>query len=258
MTEGRAVIVVPHGALHLLPFAALYSDREPLGRAGLSYVPSLDLLGRMLERSAPPPSDPSLLAIINPARDPTLESGRQQAELPAFFRPPPSRFHLPGDTATPGPQQLLEAAGAYDYLHVFTHGTFNPERPLDSSLDFGGTALTATDLYRASADHPPLTRTRLVTLTACETGRGDVRVGDEVLGLPRAFLYGGAEAMVTTLWRTDASFSDRLVTRLYEQLRAGVPRAQALTTAVADTVALRPEYRHPFYWAPFVLIGDPR
>jgi tetratricopeptide (TPR) repeat protein len=256
--EGRAVIVVPHGVLHLLPFAALYSDREPHGRAGLSYVPSMDLLGRMLARSATPPRDPSLLAIINPARDPTLESGRQQAELPAFFRPPPSRFHTPGDASTPIPEQLLDAAAAYDYLHIFTHGTFNPERPLDSSLDFGGTALTATDLYRASAERPPLTHTRLVTLTACETGRGDVQVGDEVLGLPRAFLYGGAEAMVTTLWRTDASFSDRLVTRLYEQLRAGVPRARALATAVADTVALRPEYRHPFYWASFVLIGDPR
>jgi CHAT domain-containing protein len=258
LTDGRSLIIVPHGALHLLPFAALYTHPEARGRAEVSYTPSLDMLGRMLVRPASLPRDPRLLAIINPTADPTLESGRQQAELPAFFRPPTSRFHVPGDSSTPGPQQLMDVAASYDYLHIFTHGTFNPERPLDSSLDFGSAALTATDLYRISAERQPLTRTRLVTLTACETGRGDVQVGDEVLGLPRAFLYGGAEAMVTTLWRTDASFSDRLVTRLYEKLRAGVPRARALAAAIADTVALRAEYRHPFYWAPFVLIGDPR
>jgi hypothetical protein len=257
-TEGRSLIIVPHGALHMLPFGALSLDRAPLGRAGLSYAPSVDLLGRLLVRPASAPPDPRLLAIINPASDPTLESGRQQAELPAFFRPPASRVHAPGDASTPPPGEVLEAAAAYDYLHIFTHGTFDPERPLDSSLDFGASRLTASDLYRVSADRPPLTRTRLVTLTACETGRGDVQVGDEVLGLPRAFLYGGAEAMVTTLWRTDAAFSDRLVTRLYERLRAEMPRAQALAAAIADTVALRPEYRHPFYWGPFVLIGDPR
>jgi CHAT domain-containing protein len=82
-----------------------------------------------------------------------------------------------------------------------------------------------------------------------------VHAGDEVLGLPRGFLHAGAGGLMTTLWQTDTGFSDRLPGR---ELAGGASNAVALRLALSEVNALRPEYSHPYYWAPFVLIGDPR
>jgi CHAT domain-containing protein len=107
--------------------------------------------------------------------------------------------------------------------------------------------LTAADVMQLNL------KEALVTLSACESGRGTVFQGDEVIGLPRAFLGAGAAAVVVSLWLVHDETTVMLMTYWYNRLRNGMGQATALRDAQR---ALRESYPHPYYWAPFVLIGQ--
>jgi CHAT domain-containing protein len=93
----------------------------------------------------------------------------------------------------------------------------------------------------------------LVTLSACESGRSHVAGGDEVIGLPRAFLGAGAATVVVSLWLAQDETTARLMSHWYAHLRdQGVRPATALREA---QLALKAEYPHPYYWAPFITVG---
>lgn len=97
-----------------------------------------------------------------------------------------------------------------------------------------------------------LNGTELVVLSACDTGRGEVRIGQGVLGLRRAFLLAGAEALVTSLWRVDDAGTSELMQLYYQRILSGEPRLGALRSAMRD---LKQHRVHPYYWAPFIGIG---
>jgi len=93
----------------------------------------------------------------------------------------------------------------------------------------------------------------LVTLSACETGYNAVEVGDELIGLMRAFFYAGASSLILSMWSVDAPTTMDLMAAFYKSVRRGESRADALRTAA---LTIRESRSHPFYWAPFVLLGD--
>jgi CHAT domain-containing protein len=93
----------------------------------------------------------------------------------------------------------------------------------------------------------------LVTLSACESGRNEVYAGDELIGLTRAFLGAGATTLVAGLWLVQDETTAELMENWYKLLSEGVGRATALRNA---QLALKDKYPHPYYWAPFVLIGQ--
>ena len=110
-------------------------------------------------------------------------------------------------------------------------------------------------------DHTPARRhlPDLVTLAACSTGRAHVDAGDDLLGLSRAWLYAGAPSLLVSLWNVNTRSSHRLLSVFYRQwLEARQPKWRALQLAQQTLLqdADHPEYRHPYHWAPFVLIGD--
>jgi len=107
--------------------------------------------------------------------------------------------------------------------------------------------LTAADVMQLDFDEA------LVTLSACESGRATVIRGDEVIGLPRAFLGAGAATVVVSLWLVQDETTVALMTHWYQGLREGMGRAAALRAAQQ---ALKARYPHPYYWAPFVLMGQ--
>jgi CHAT domain-containing protein len=97
--------------------------------------------------------------------------------------------------------------------------------------------------------------TQLVVLSACQTGRGEVRLGDGVYGLRRAFFAAGAETVVSSLWRVDDKETGELMGLFYQKLAVGQPRVDAMYSAMR---AMRDKSRktsHPYYWAPFVVFG---
>jgi CHAT domain-containing protein len=94
--------------------------------------------------------------------------------------------------------------------------------------------------------------TQLVVLSACDTGRGDVKLGQGVYGLRRALMVAGAETVVASLWKVDDATTRALMERFYRNLLAGQGRAAALQQAM---IALRAKHPHPHSWAPFITIG---
>jgi CHAT domain-containing protein len=92
----------------------------------------------------------------------------------------------------------------------------------------------------------------LVTLSACETGRGSVVGGDEVVGLSRGFLFAGASTLVQSLWRVDDASTAHLMQCFYERLCAGEPPAAALRAAQRAFIEIG---AHPYVWAPFQVVG---
>ena len=118
---------------------------------------------------------------------------------------------------------------------------------LDAQGDGVLTALEASSLN--------LWGTRLVSLSGCDTGLGEVRNGEGVYGLRRAFVLAGTETLVMSLWPVGDGVAREMMTTYYASLRAGLGRGDALRRA---KLAIRqgPGHVHPFYWASFIQSGE--
>jgi len=100
--------------------------------------------------------------------------------------------------------------------------------------------------------------TRLIVLSACQTGVEKVRRGDELMGLSSAFLYAGIPALIVSLWSVNDESTSDLMVRFYRHLREAAAgeaggTAHALQAAMLET---RQDFPHPYHWAPFILLGD--
>ena len=94
----------------------------------------------------------------------------------------------------------------------------------------------------------------LAVLSACETGLGEVRTGEGVFGLRRAFVLAGARTLVMSLWKVPDEQTQELMVDFYRRVLAGQPRADALRQA---QLTLRQKYPDPYYWGAFICQGEP-
>jgi len=256
--------VVPHGTLNYLPFSLLPSGHESgrllLEDFTLAYLPTAAAL---LENGLPRNDRQTLLAVA-PARS-RLKHAPAEANAVFDLFHPDSRL-LAGALATE--TVFKSVAGDYDVLHLATHGYFNKLNPLLSGLELEADAsndglLELHEILGLKLD------AELVTLSACQTGLGsghfaEIPAGDDFVGLTRAFLYAGSESVMATLWEVDDASTANLMQQFYQRLRvpAGTP-ADQLGKADALAFAQRAmrdskEFQHPYYWAPFVLMGTGR
>jgi CHAT domain-containing protein len=272
------LIVVPYGASHLLPFQALPFDGQPLSASHIvSYLPSVSTLQFLpASRRATPAT---ILALGNPTGD--LPAAEVEAQYVASLY---GQSALLGDQATE--EAVRRQVALHPLLHFATHGKLSAEAPLSSALLLAhGEELTVYELMGLHIDAD------LVVLSACETARGEVTGGDDIVGLTRGLLAAGARAALVSLWPVDDLSTSLFMGEFYRRLRAGenaidalqaaqnylrnmdqASRQDALAESLAPAAANRsvsltrhfrpdeavPEngdYHHPYYWAPFVLIG---
>jgi CHAT domain-containing protein len=116
-----------------------------------------------------------------------------------------------------------------------------------SSIRLGNSHLNLFDLYQLELP------CELVTLSGCGTGLNVVVAGDELLGLVRGLLYAGARGVLVTLWDVNDRTTADVMRLFYEAMGTSRNKAVALRQA---TVEIRKAHAHPFYWAPFALVGS--
>jgi CHAT domain-containing protein len=146
-------------------------------------------------------------------------------------------------------------APRYRILHLATHGVLNSNSPLSSYLVMNGdNVLTAREILKMNLDAD------LTVLSACETARGKFRFGEGMIGMSWAFLVAGAPTTVVSQWKVDAAATSQLMVAFHRNLKVKSGehlsgRAEALRQAGLQLLA-SPQYKHPFYWAGFVMIGN--
>jgi CHAT domain-containing protein len=127
-----------------------------------------------------------------------------------------------------------------------TNGEFRQDNPLFSGIRLGDTRLNLYDLYQLQLP------AELVTFSGCATGMNSVAAGDELLGLVRGLFYAGAHTLLLTLWNVHDQTTTEFMTAFYRNVNAGQTKPLALQRAM---IGLRDRHSHPYYWAPFFLVG---
>ena len=235
----RQLVIVPHRALHYLPFQALHDGESYLiERREVSFAPSAVVLQQCLDQRAREFRTALLMGVADeqiPRVDEELRSlDHVFAEVKQF-----------SDAAATTEVLRRESAGV-DVLHLACHAQFRSDNPLFSGLKLSDGWFTARDAYGLRLD------CGLVTLSACETGMNAVAPGDELLGLTRGFLSAGSPSVMLSLWTIDDEATAELMTLFYDELGRVKSPATALRSAQMTLLEQRP---HPFFWSPFVLVG---
>jgi CHAT domain-containing protein len=244
LLDARQIVIVPHGALHYLPFHALM---DPTGtplveRVELAYAPSSAVLASCYDRPSEVEGTGSQLLVG--VADPAIPQVAGEIEaLRSMFG---AAVVLAGDAATE--QAFRRKAPEADVIHLASHAVFRQDNPFFSAIKLADGWLSLYDLYSMRL------RASLVTLSACETGVNNVLGGDELVGLARGLFQAGAASVVVSLWAVNDASTALLMQRFYGYLEAGLGPAAAMRRAQID---LRREYPHPYHWAPFLAIGRP-
>jgi len=248
--SARRVIVCADGDLAGLPFGALEVNGEPLlARRELVLVPSATVL-RSLRPALPADSPGRLLALAGAplagARDEVRWLARHVAGVQVL-----------ADPGAGGRAALLAQLAACGAVHVAAHTEVNVEAPWRSGIELGGVQPSAeSSCLRAATIARTHLRARLAVLSGCQSYGSRGLFGEGVLGLSTAFLSAGVPAVVCTLWPVDDRATAAFMEGFYARLLRGATPAAALRAQQLETRA-QPRTRHPFFWAGFVLLGDP-
>ena len=198
---------------------------------------------------------------------------------------------LPGVTVLTGAQATeaaLKQMSSPDVLHIATHGFFlsdltagngegrelkqvgsSSEMPVNQQIENpllrSGLALAGANLHKSGENNGVLTAleaagldlwgTKLVALSACDTGVGEVKSGDGVYGLRRALVLAGSESQVMSLWPVSARGTRDLMIKYYQARQKGVGRSAALREVQLGLLK-RKERQHPYFWASFIQSGE--
>ncbi len=237
--QTRHLIVVPHDFLHYLPFHALFDGEHFLvDQFSVSYAPSASVYYLCCTKKTKFREEALVLGVPDPLAPQILDEVRAVAST----LPNPRLFV--GAEATQN--RLREYGPTSRFVHMATHGLFRQDNPMFSSIRLGDSQLTLFDLYQLRLS------SELITLSGCSTGLNAVEGGDELIGLVRGLLYAGAQAVLASLWDVNDKSTAEFMKSFYERLRKNPNKALALQAAMRK---LRENYPHPYYWAPFILIG---
>jgi len=235
----RHLVFVQHGLLHYVPFHALHDGESYLiDQFSVSYAPSASIYAHCQTKPVNAAGD-SLILGVPDERTPAI-----RAEVTTLAGILPNAKLFIGDDAT---ESVLQTHGPHSRtVHIATHGYFRQDNPMFSSIRLGTSHLSLYDMAHLQLP------VELVVLSGCATGMNVITPGDELMGLVRGLLQAGAQSLVLSLWDVHDDSTREFMLEFYTQLQQGRSKAQAMQTAC---ISLRERRPHPYYWAPFLLIG---
>jgi tetratricopeptide (TPR) repeat protein len=289
-------IVAPDELLHLLSFEVLLAREAPAGSAfgadlpylirehAVSYVPSASVLAQLLRShrvaagggAAPASASATAAAAaktfvgfgdpgtgapapagsgLEPRRP--LPGARDEVGSIAGLFPAGRSLVFTGAEATEDRVKTSPSVASARYLHFASHGILDEGQPALSGLQLARAAGSAEDgLLQVREVFNLDLHADMVVLSACQTGLGRQVSGEGLIGMTRAFLYAGAASVVVSLWQVDDASTAELMVSFYRHLQESGDRVEALRLAKLDLIGAG--YSRPYYWAPFILIGQPR
>lgn len=288
----RNIIIIPDGVLGYIPFDALLASAPKNGnkREGgywsncdywgnykiISYAYSATSLKEMIDKQyETPPQYKGVLAfapfydgaLIASPEGTTMDIADEEIdslksldysgiEVDSIIKIVGGKYYL----SRYANRAILDSLGSkYPIIHLSTHAKAD-----DRVGDYAYFALKSTkdttkfekiyakDIYNMTFNAD------LVTLSACETSRGELKRGEGIISMGRAFAYAGAKSIVPSLWVVNDKRSEELMTAFYTNLMRGMRKDDALSTAKKDFIKNHKNdgFAHPYFWSAFIPIGD--
>jgi CHAT domain-containing protein len=277
----ESLYIIPHRSLHFLPFQALIdkSGKYLIEKFTVSYAPSSSVLEHCSLKKCDINDDFLGMALGNMSLGNFSPLPGTKVELNQIAQLyPGATVKYENETSE---TYFKTEAKNHNIIHLATHGFLDSRRPMNSYLlmpsdDKNDGQLTVNEIFDLNL------KSKLVVLSACETGLGLLSTGDELIGLSRAFIYAGTPAIIVSLWPVEDASTALLMTRLYQYYSAGYRLQDALTLAQRDLInnnfeasverdastvvwdkvlkyeiesGNKSKEKNPFFWAPFILIG---
>jgi CHAT domain-containing protein len=237
--HGQRLVVVPHELLHYVPFHALFDgERYLIDAFTISYAPSASIYMQHRRKHVTRAGGSLILGV------PDRQAPSIYEELQAVAEIAPQAKVFLGRQASES--ALKEHGPRSRLIHIATHGFFRQDNPMFSGIRLGESFLTLYDLYRLKLP------AELVTLSGCSTGLNVIAAGDELIGLVRGLFSAGAQSLLLTLWDVNDSSTAYFMKAFYSRLFSPSDPALALRQAMVE---LKERLPHPYYWAPFILVG---
>jgi CHAT domain-containing protein/tetratricopeptide (TPR) repeat protein len=287
---GQKLIIVPDGVLHYLPFEALvHNGHYLLEDHEVSYLPSPGMLGLGQDSTISTGTEDQMefLAFGDPvfgpvqkapdkkesrerpediARQVRASRGYNLAPLPrtrdevqyiaSLFPPDRQHVYLGKDSTEKAVKQ--ESLRRYRRLHFATHSLIDEKSPSRSAVVLTLNNDSEEDGFLEVSEIAEMDLDcNLVVLSACQTGRGQLQSGEGIVGLSRAFLYAGARSVVVSLWNVNDISTGQLMKSFYQNIITDAGNSAALREAKLKMLKGGRETRHPYYWAPFIVVGKP-
>jgi len=243
--DTQQVLIVPQGELVDLPFEVLKdpeSGRYLIEQHIISYAPNASAALRSLQR--PVPAVRAVTAIV----DLEIDDGTHETTGIRSISGLQLRI-LSADDVVPG--KLVQSLRGAQAAHILLHGQFNALEPLLSTV--GTTVRGTPSLQAADLLAIPLRGTRLVVMSACESGELQHRVSNEIYGFPWVLLAAGSENVVTSRWRVNGATNGAWMKSFYAALVEGASPATA--AAGAMRTMLKADHTSPYYWAAMQVNG---
>ncbi len=256
----KRLILIPDDELNYLPFEALKDENNQylLRKFTVQYQYATSLL-KVEKRNL---KNSTTLAFAPFTQQGFSDSISTFSRLPSSYGEVKNIKGISFVNAQATKEKLMENIAHYPIVHLATHAIVNRKQNDLSYIVFSPfDAKNRNDylLYEQEIYNLPLQQTRLVILSACETGSGSLQKGEGVMSLSRAFTYAGCPDIITSLWKADDDATAYLTNRIHLYLDEGRSIDAATRQAKLDYLddpSVHPRKKHPSYWAHLVYIGN--
>lgn len=264
--DQKKLIIIPDGLLNYLPFSALNTSpggiRYLAENHAIGYVNSATLLSELEERQpkehtilAFAPSFDGTVSVSNPDRGKLLPLPNNKKEVEQILTSFHGRAYIDGEASL---RNFKSQLASFGMVHLATHAIFDDTAPEYSYLAFAQNGNEAEDLLYVADLYNLQLDADLVTLSACESGIGDLKRGEGFLSLARGFFYSGAASIASTLWKINDASTTTLMTSFYKNLSKGEAKDVALQNAQIEFLDNNRDnaLSHPYFWSAFVISGN--
>ncbi|WP_235595796.1 CHAT domain-containing protein [Mastigocoleus testarum] len=253
-TKPKQLSFIATGKLRYIPFEALYdskADQYLIEKLPISYLTRLSSNSLQAKATQIPASAKKVMAFGNPIPKPPLALPGAEAEVKKITQVFPGSEGFINSQATLSTFKIQSPR--FSLLHLATHGCFQkggcPKLGLEeNTLLFADQKFNIRDAALLG-----LQNTDLITLSACQTALQTESDGEEISGLAYLFERAGAKATIASLWSADDQTTQTIMVEFYQNIKKGMNKDEALRQAKLSQID-----SHPFFWSPFVLIGDAR